>query len=68
MFLVMTPYLYVQQYGSTWPSINDLPVLLIAFNALAWPIAGYCFGLTMWSMMERAYETHQQHRGTHFGR
>lgn len=60
MFLVMTPYLYFQAYGSTWPSFTNLPIALIAFSALAWLIAGYCFGSTMWSTMERSYEMHRR--------
>lgn len=60
MFLVMTPYIYLQRYGSTWPSLDGLSVLLTAFSAVVWFVAGYWFGSTMWSTMERAYKRHQQ--------
>jgi hypothetical protein len=45
IFLVMTPILYVQQYGATWPSVNDRPILLIVFSALVWLIGSYRFAI-----------------------
>lgn len=61
MFLVMTPFFYVQQYGAVWPSAEDFPVLLILVlaSAATWTIGGHWFGSTMWSTMERAYRKYQ---------
>jgi hypothetical protein len=61
MFLVMTPFFYIQQYGATWPSAENLlgSVILVLASAAIWLIGGYWFGSTMWSTMERAYREYR---------
>ncbi len=34
MFLVTTPFIYIQQYGSMWPATEELPLLFLIFSAL----------------------------------
>ena len=60
MFIFMTSFMYIQQFGPTWPSMDNLPVSLVLINAAIWPIAGYWFGSTMWSTTERAYRRNQE--------
>lgn len=60
MFIVMTGYFYVQQHGTNWPSIESFPILFVSISAVVWLIAGYWFGSTMWSTMEKAYRAYQE--------
>lgn len=59
MFVIMTPFLYFQQYGWRWPTVGEFPVFLIVLNLILWPTAGYFFGLVMWSTLEAAYTAHR---------
>ena len=60
MFIFMTSFMCIRQYGPTWPSMDNLPVSLVLINTAIWPIAGYWAGSTMWSTMERAYRRNQE--------
>ena len=61
MFLVVTSFIYVQQYGATWPSAENLLgfLIFVLANAAVWMVGGYWFGSTMWSTMERACRRRQ---------
>ena len=65
MFLVMTPLLYVQQHGLTWPAVGGIHLLslilgIAVINAVIFLLGGYCFGAIMWSTMEKAYRRYQE--------
>lgn len=60
MFIFMTSFMYIREYGTTWPSMVNLPVSLVLINAVIWPIAGYWFGSFMWTAMERGYRMNQE--------
>ncbi len=60
MFLVMTPFFYIQQHGLTWPPPPGFSLTLILIYAALWAIGGFWFGSVMWSTMEKAYRRHQE--------
>jgi hypothetical protein len=57
MFVVMTAFSYLQQYGPVRPTADGGQIFLVLLNLVIWPLVGSLFGTVMWMTIEASYRS-----------
>lgn len=58
MFVFMTIFNYLQDVGFNIHAIEEISFKTVLINFIVYLLAGYIFGLLMWSANEKSYKKH----------